>query len=91
MSGHALDSRLAEIVERLEHSGFAAELWDSQWHLAWVSRELKEVIERLEPADAAALGIDTDGFRYRTLAELDSATEKARRDAGGVAVTTITP
>ncbi len=45
MAGPALDSRLAEIMERLEHSGFAAELWDSQW----------------------------------------------RRDAGGVAVTPITP
>lgn len=51
----------------------------------------KAVLERLEPADAGALGIDTDRFRYCTLAELDSATEKARRDAGGVAVTTITP
>ena len=51
----------------------------------------KSLLERLEPDDAAAIGLDPDRIRYRMLAEIDGATDKARRDAGSVAVTTITP
>ena len=51
----------------------------------------KSLLERLEPDDAAALGLDPDRIRYRMLAELEGVTDKARRDAGTVAVTTITP
>lgn len=49
--------------------------------LAW-----KELLERLEPADAAALGLDPDHITYTPLAELPAATEKARRDAPAIAV-----
>jgi class 3 adenylate cyclase len=51
----------------------------------------KSLLERLDPDDAVALGLDPDRTRYRTLAELDGVTAKARRDAGTVAVTAITP
>jgi class 3 adenylate cyclase len=51
----------------------------------------KSLLERLEPDDAAALDLDPDRFRYRTLAELEGATDKARRDAGNVAVAEIRP
>ena len=46
----------------------------------------KELIERLEPEDAAALDIDPDRITYTALADLDTATEKARRDAPAIAV-----
>jgi len=51
----------------------------------------KSLLERLEPGDAAALGLDPDRIRYRTLGELEGATDKARRDAGSVPVTELTP
>lgn len=50
----------------------------------------KSLLERLEPDDAAALELDPDRIRYRTLAELEGA-PKARRDAGSVAVAALTP
>ena len=40
----------------------------------------KELIERLEPGDAEALDLDPDRITYMPLADLDTATEKARRD-----------
>ncbi len=46
----------------------------------------KALIERLDPTDAAALGIDPDGVTYTPLADLDTATDKARRDAPALAV-----
>jgi class 3 adenylate cyclase len=46
----------------------------------------KALVERLDRADAAALGIDTDHMTYTPLAELDTATDKARRDAPSIAV-----
>ena len=49
----------------------------------------KQIVERLEPGDAAAVGLDPDRVAYRTVAELAGATEKAVRDAGGIAVTPI--
>jgi class 3 adenylate cyclase len=49
----------------------------------------KELIERLEPKDAAALDIDPDRITYTALADLDTATEKARRDAPAIAVCDI--
>ena len=51
----------------------------------------KSLLERLEPDDAAALDLDPDRIRYRTLAELEGATDKARRDAGNVAIAEIRP
>lgn len=46
----------------------------------------KDLIERLEPADAAALDLDPDRVVYTPLAELATATEKARRDAPTIPV-----
>jgi class 3 adenylate cyclase len=46
----------------------------------------KELLERLEPEDAAALGLDPDRLTYTALANLPTASEKARRDAPAIAV-----
>ncbi len=46
----------------------------------------KDLIERLTPDDAAALDLDPDHVTYRALSDLDTATEKARRDAPAIAV-----
>jgi class 3 adenylate cyclase len=49
----------------------------------------KALIERLEPPDAAAVGLDPAHMTYRALADLDGADEKAVRDAGLIAVARI--
>lgn len=49
----------------------------------------KDLIERLEPDDAGALGLDPARVTYTPLAELPSASEKARRDAPAIAVCEI--
>ena len=49
----------------------------------------KSLLERLDAADSAALGIDPDAMTYTTIAELPSAGVKAIRDAGTVAVTDV--
>jgi class 3 adenylate cyclase len=41
----------------------------------------KDLMERLDLADAALLGIDPDRLSYTQLGDLETATEKARRDA----------
>jgi len=46
----------------------------------------KALIERLLPGDAQALGIDLNHVAYTRVADLTTATEKARRDAPAVAV-----
>jgi len=46
----------------------------------------KALIERLNRADAEDLGIDTAHARYTPLADLPTATDKARRDAPAIAV-----
>jgi class 3 adenylate cyclase len=46
----------------------------------------KALIERLTRADADALGLDTKHTTYTPLAELVTATDKARRDAPAIAV-----
>jgi class 3 adenylate cyclase len=46
----------------------------------------KSLVERLNRADARALGLDTDHLGYTPLAELATATDKARRDAPSIAV-----
>ena len=50
----------------------------------------KPLIERLDPPDAAAIGLDLGHASYTPLGELPTATEKARRDAPAIAVTDIT-
>jgi class 3 adenylate cyclase len=49
----------------------------------------KDLIERLDAVDTEALGIDQDRVTYAQLADLDTATAKARRDAPSVAVCNI--
>jgi class 3 adenylate cyclase len=49
----------------------------------------KQLLERLDPSDADAIGLDLDDVSYRPLGELPTATAKARRDAAGVAVTDL--
>ena len=49
----------------------------------------KSLIEHLTDGDAAALEIDPDNVLYRTIEELPEATEKAKRDAGGLPVTPL--
>jgi class 3 adenylate cyclase len=46
----------------------------------------KELIERLDRDAAATLGIDAHNVTYTQLTNLDSATDKARRDAPAIAV-----
>jgi len=46
----------------------------------------KDLLERLDPEDAAALDLNPDRITYMPLAELPTATEKARRDAPAVSV-----
>jgi class 3 adenylate cyclase len=46
----------------------------------------KDLIERLEEDDAAALEIDPGRVKYRALGELATATDKARRDAPAIPV-----
>jgi class 3 adenylate cyclase len=46
----------------------------------------KALIERLTPDDALALGLDPDHTAYTALADLPTATDKARRDAPSIAV-----
>lgn len=46
----------------------------------------KDVLERLSDPAAAALGIDPNTTSYEILGEFSHATEKARRDAGSLAV-----
>jgi class 3 adenylate cyclase len=46
----------------------------------------KSLIERLNRADAGALGIDTGHTTYTPLGDLATATDKARRDAPSIAV-----
>jgi class 3 adenylate cyclase len=49
----------------------------------------KALVERLGPGDAADLGLDPDRATYTPLADLATATEKARRDAPAIAVCTV--
>jgi hypothetical protein len=46
----------------------------------------KNLIERLDPNVATALAINLDRLTYTRLAELSTATEKARNDAPAIAV-----
>ena len=46
----------------------------------------RDLVERLDPDDAAALGLDPDHLTYTALRDLATATEKARRDAPAIPV-----
>jgi class 3 adenylate cyclase len=49
----------------------------------------KQLVENLTDDDAGALKLDPDALVYRTIGELSSSSEKAKRDAGGIPVTTL--
>ena len=49
----------------------------------------KELIEQLLPGDAAALGIDVDEIRYRPLADMEDASDKAIAVAGAIPVAVL--
>ena len=49
----------------------------------------KQLLEQLSPEDAAGVGLDLEKLGYQTVSELPSATEKAIKDAGSLAVTTV--
>ena len=46
----------------------------------------KSLVERLSRVDADALGLDPGHTRYTSLADLNTATDKARRDAPAIPV-----
>jgi class 3 adenylate cyclase len=46
----------------------------------------KSLVERLDRADANALGLETSHITYSILSDLSTATDKARRDAPSIAV-----
>ncbi len=49
----------------------------------------KPLLERLDAEDAVALDLDPDHITYTPLADLATATEKARRDAPAIAVCAV--
>jgi class 3 adenylate cyclase len=49
----------------------------------------KDLVECLDGDDAEILGLDIDRLRYRLLAELPGSDQKAKRDAGSLAVTDL--
>lgn len=49
----------------------------------------KDLIERLDPADAEALAIDPNSIAYTALAELAGVSDKAIRDAGSIPVAAL--
>ena len=49
----------------------------------------KTLVEHLDDPDARALGLEPDSVLYRPIADLPSATDKARRDAGSIPVTSL--
>jgi hypothetical protein len=51
----------------------------------------KALLERLDPEDARAVGLEPQRMTYQTVGELPHASEKAVRDAGTVAVTELLP
>jgi class 3 adenylate cyclase len=46
----------------------------------------EQLLDRLDPGDAAALDIDPEHVTRTPLGDLDTATRKARRDAPAIAV-----
>lgn len=49
----------------------------------------KQLLERLNGADAKDLAVDLETVRFTVLGELPNASDKARRDAGGLAVASV--
>ena len=51
----------------------------------------KDLLERLDPADARRFEIDPAGVTYTTLSEIDGISEKALKDAGMLSVVSLAP
>jgi class 3 adenylate cyclase len=49
----------------------------------------KSLIEQLSDSDARDVGVEPDTLRYRTIATMETASEKAIRDAGGLPVAAL--
>lgn len=49
----------------------------------------KALVERLTDDDARALGLDPDSVLYCTIGDIEGASPKAKRDAGGIPVTPL--
>lgn len=49
----------------------------------------KAIVERFDAAGAAAVGLDEGRITYRSLGDVPTATEEARRDAPSIAVCEI--
>jgi len=49
----------------------------------------KPLLERLDGDDASALGLDPARVAYRALAEIEGVSEKAKRDAGSIALADV--
>src|SRR4051794_33866843 len=58
----SLDPRLAEIADSLERTRWGAELWDSEWRLAYVSNESKA---GLGDGDDEELGVGKHALEAR--------------------------
>ena len=85
------DRSLQEVVRRSRH-------WATRSTSARGSRNArpagrafayKDLMERLEAEDADALDIDPQHLIYTPLAQLPTASEKARRDAPAIAICEI--
>lgn len=57
-----MDDRLAEIARELAETRLAAELFDAEWRLVWISNELKNL---LGETDEAMLGVGTHALEAR--------------------------
>jgi hypothetical protein len=83
------DPQFREIALAMETAGISGEILDGDWKIVFSILASKELIERLEPDDASATGIDPDGIDYVQLGELEGVSEKAVRDAGTIPVAEI--
>jgi hypothetical protein len=80
---------LAEVAEAVRDTGHWAWIVDRHWELAYVTDDLRYSFgggELVHQADADALGLDPDRLTYTALQDLDTATDKARRDAPAIPV-----
>ena len=71
-----MDARLAEIAEQLDGARLAAELFDPEWRLVWVSGELKTL---LDERDEGRLGLGRHALEARTNDLWTSRTTQASR------------
>ena len=84
------DPILAAAAEALDAVGQWAYIVDADWNAVYYTYHQRSSfglgVERVSREDGAAIGVDRDRVTYTQLAELPTATEKARRDAPMIAV-----